>query len=446
MRIKIPFTNFAFNISKNEGQPRGVFTKNGQNSSFLIGGQGIRIAPQDLWRIYRMNADVFSCIREWRQGVGDGGYRFVNPEDPEIETEKNTLQFLESFYRNSGGFNFIKSQAIRDIGISGNAFFEIVPSASGSIYGLKRLDPRSMYVVADSHGTILKYVQRVYGSKDVYFEPHQVWHLVFDDDPDNELLGMSPLETALWEARSDIAAAQSNYYFFENDAVPANLYILDPDLSEDEQKEAMNAINNQFSGSKNRHKSAALGGVKEIKTLSMSQKDMEFVIGRKFNTDKVCSVYGVAKYILGYTESVNYSNGEGILRKFYQSTLQPLEGNYAASTNGQLFEKLGIRERVKLQFLPQTFGEEKEEARFALEEMKSGAITLRQYKVKTGQKVTSEDEQETMIDRHIIHSGASAVLLDDVGVDTVVDPTDPTTAENIVKALQTKVLYDSKND
>lgn len=440
--MRIPFTDLV--ITRNVPIQKGKTTSNGDNVLGLLGAQGIRIAPKDLWQIYRMNADVYSCIRELKQGVGDGGYVFVNPKDEEVEADPATVAFLVRFYKNSGGFTRIKKQAIRDAQISGAAFFEIIKDVTGSIFGLKRLDPRCMYIIADVYGTILAYVQRVHGSSDVIFEPNSIWHYRPDDDPNNVLLGMSPLETALWEARTDISAAQSNYAFFENDAVPSNLYILEKGFTIEEKREAVKAINEQFSGSANRHKSAILDGVKEVKTLSMSQKDMEFVIGRKFNTDKICSVYGVPKYILGYTESVNYSNGEGVLRKFYQSTLQPMEDDYR-DAKMELYNQIGIGDKVKLKFLPQTFIDEAQNRTFSLEEFKSGASTLRQYKVKTGQKVTAEDESELMIDKHIIQNGASAVLLDDVGVDPVIDPNDQATANNIVQALETKLLYDEKN-
>lgn len=382
-----------------------------------------------------MNADVFSCIREWRQGVGDGGVRYADQFDEEVDASPAIIERNELFWRNSGGFNKVAGLVIRDLAICGNSFMEIVKNKAGLPYGVKRLDPRTMFVIADIHGTVMAYVQRVSGAKDVYFSPEEVWHVVFDEDPDNELLGMSPLETALWEARSDIAAAQSNYYFFENDAVPSNLYIMDERMPIDQVEKAMEKIKEEFGGANNRNKSAVMSGVKEIKTLSMSQKDMEFVLGRKFNTDKVCSVFGVPKYILGYTESVNYSNGEAMLKKFYQSTLQPLENMLANSVNMQLYPKIKYDDGI-LKFLPQTFGDEIELRRIALEEMKAGALSLRQYKVKTGQEVSKEDEADSMIDAHIIHNGASAVLMEDVGVDPVVDPNTPEAANNMITAIK----------
>lgn len=438
--MKIPLTNIEISVSRNaSGDPRGLHTnKGGVTLQQILGNQGLRIAPQDLWQIYRRNADVFSCIREWRQSVGDGGYKFVTPQDKEAEVTGQDRDFIEAFFKNSKGLKRFLATCVRDVGICGNAYFEIVESHGDKPFGLLRLDPRTMFVVANRHGQILRYFQRVVGADPVEFQPSQVFHVTLEDDPDNELLGFSNLETALIEARTDIAAGETNYYFFENDAVPSVLYITEDgaDANSDESQAALDSIKATFGGARNRNKAGILSGIKEVKVLSMSQKDMEFVVGRKFNTDKVCSVFGVPKFILGYSETVNYSSGAKLLEKFYRGTIQPIENAIEDQINSQLFEKLGIAQKVYFKFLPQSFGEESETTRLALEELKSGAITLRQYKVKTGQNVTTEDEQEPMLDRHIIHSGASAILMEDVGVDPVVDPNDEEAAQNMVNLIE----------
>lgn len=443
--MNIPFLNLTVSIKRNDvGQPKGRYTQKGQAPwAGLLESQGTRVAPQNLWAIYRLNADVYGCIRELRQSVGDGGNALVSAKDPEIEPDPTTKSFVEYFWDNSGGLSSVTNLAVRDLGICGNAYFEIVIAASGKQWGLKRLDPRTIFIVANKYGQILKYFQRVEGGDAIEFDPNQIFHLMLEKDPDNELLGFPNLETALWEARTDIAAAETNYFFFENDAVPSVLYITESGTTEDEEKAALEGIKSQFGGAKNRNKAGMLSGIKEVKVLSMSQKDMEFVVGRKFNTDKVCSVYGVPKFLLGYSETVNYSSGAKLLEKFYRGTVQPIENSIQNQINTQLFVKIGIADKVQFKFLPQNFGEEAETIRLALEELSAGAITLRQYKVKTGQKVTPEDEDEALIDKHIIHAGASAVLYDDVGVDPVADPNNPEAAQNMIKALENKFLkYD----
>ena len=432
--MKIPFLNLE--IKKNE--PRGLEAYQGNVllSSFA-GQEGIRVAPRSLWAVYRQNADVFACVREWSQAVGDGGYQIADKNDH--ETEAKAKPYIEQVFQNSGGFFKWRKSAIRDLGISGNSFWELVESQGTLINSLKRLDPRTMYIVADKHGQIIKYIQKIHGHEDVVFEPEQLLHIQGDSDPDNELWGMSPLETALWEARTDIASAQSNYAFFENDAVPSHVYIINDGVDREDMQALKDQIQGEFSGAKNKHKSTMLKGVTDIKTIQLSQRDMEFIQGRKFNTDKICSVYGVPKFMLGYTETVNYSAGTKLLQKFYRGTIQPLETLLVNAINTQLFPRLKV-EQAEFYFLPQRFGEEVEETKLALEEFKSGALTLRQYKTKTGQEITEEDERDPMLDSHIIQGGGG-MLLEDVGIEPI-SLDNPETAENMLKALENK--FDGK--
>lgn len=417
--MKIPFLNYEINLAK--PAPKGNTSNNG--GSFLggiIGQMGIRIAPQDLWKIYRINADVYSCVREWRQGVGAGGWQYVNAEDEEVAGDPRRIKEINQFWKNSGGMRKVDGMILQDLGISGNCFMEIVRNMNGGYWGLRRLDPRTISIVVDDHGTVKGYFQRVHGKDTIFFEPDEIWHIQLSADPDNIILGMSPLETAVWEARTDISASQSNYYFFENDAVPSSVYILDSKLSTEQMSKAHDSIKAQFSGAKNRNKSAVLAGVQEIKNISTSPKDMEFINGRKFNTDKITSVYGVPKFILGYTESVNYASGAKLMEKFYVGTIKPLETELEEAKE-QLHERIGMAE-IKIVYKPQDFGDKAESDRIALDEYKSGILTMRQYKAKTGQEITEEDESEAMIDSHIIHNGASAILMEDVGVDPRIDP------------------------
>lgn len=131
--MRIPLTPWSISLQRNDvGQPRGSYTQKGKAPwSALLESQGTRIAPQNLWAVYRLNADVYGCIRELRQSVGDGGNSLVDAKDPEVEPDSVSKSFVESFWTNSGGVSNITNQAVRDLGICGNAYFEIVMAASG---------------------------------------------------------------------------------------------------------------------------------------------------------------------------------------------------------------------------------------------------------------------------------------------------------------------------
>jgi hypothetical protein len=46
-----------------------------------------------------------------------------------------------------------------------------------------------------------------------------------ESDPDNEIFGLSVLESIILDTLADKESALSNYYYFKNNAIPARLLI-----------------------------------------------------------------------------------------------------------------------------------------------------------------------------------------------------------------------------
>lgn len=99
------------------------------------------------------------------------------------------------------------------------------------------------------------------------------------------------MEGLIVDVLADTEAGLSNYYFFKNNAVPSQIIVLDDNMSDKEKKFAVEQFKNQFSGGKNAHKISAVTGVKDIKKLQESIKDMEFDTLRGFTTNKVCATF-----------------------------------------------------------------------------------------------------------------------------------------------------------
>ena len=158
----------------------------------------------------------------------------------------------------------------------------------------------------------------------------------FENDTDNENEGMGLLEWIIRDALSDLESSKRNYYFFENDATPGGMLLLNDDMWVEEMKIAKDLFEEQYKGSKNAHKTMVVWGAKDYKTISMTHKDMEFISQRKLTTDKVSSAFWVPKSILWYVENVNYSNGKEQKLEFVDGTVRPYERFYEYIINSLL--------------------------------------------------------------------------------------------------------------
>lgn len=383
-----------------------------------IGGIDIsktRISTDALFTSWRNHGDVYAVIRELSQNVASSGYKWVNIADETKDPDITEVKLAETYLNYGVTFNRMKRTAIRDEKVTGNAFFYIEKSKSGKPLGLKRIDPRTLTVVTDSYGDVVKWIQRV-KSESVTFAPEEIVHWKEEDDPNSPVFGMSALETIIWEVRSDLAALISNYVFFQNDAKPSAMYILEEGMSDKDISRAVKLIEDQLKGAENRHKSLIMEGIKDIKTVDISQKDMEFHVLRKFETEKICAAYGVPKSILGYVDNVNLANGKEQTQQFWDGTIIPIQENFQEFINKQVLPAFGIK-KIKMEMNARKFDDRQWDEASSRADLMLGVKTINEAREERGYEPFDATEHGEFVDKPIIYQGLSAKPVEDVGVD-----------------------------
>lgn len=449
MQFRIPFTETKLTIgttpeSQSRGMSRGRFSGTPERDL-----SGFKFDVGSLYTAWRNNGDVFGCVREIRQGTGIGGFYFYDPSDEKKEkpaASNLTKQLTDIMTYQYLTVRSFKDKVMEHRLISGNAYIEKIRNPFGQLIGLKVLDPRTMSVVSDEHGNVYRYIQALWdnGEKQVdpvIFEPKDIIHWKWGTDPNAEVFGFSAMEPVLWEVRTDLSAMISNYYFFENDAVPSVWYVLDEQMSDEEAKAAIQMIRDSFKGAKKRHKGGAMKGVKDIKTIRLSNQDMEFMVGRKFSTEKICAAYGVPKVMLGYTEGVNYTNHEGQMRIFHEGTVKEHELALLEMVNLEVVPELGnnSENRIAMGVMPASFDSDDMLWTRAVQARNAGLVTINGARRMVGKEPIDESVHGDLGDQIILGEGIGAKLLIDIGVD-------PYTPQDELNQLAGKMQkYDQTN-
>jgi HK97 family phage portal protein len=406
--MKIPFTDFIISRTKNDKNSMQPFIR---KSEGLFKKIYQRPDVAFFFMAYERNSDVRACVRERADGAAAFGYRFYDRTDKEEDAPENVKMQMEELInpnRPLKSFRQIKKRIVRDLSICGNAYCYLRRNLENTrIVGLDPIHPITMSIVSDSHGNVLAYVQRA-GMNVRTYDPAEIIHFQNGEDTSNEVFGESPLMGVDVDIKADIEAARTNFNTLENDALPAAHFILRDDMSAEQIQVAMERIKEAFGG-ENKGKSGVLPDVKDIKIYERDFSKLQFLDMRKFTTDKVCAALGVPKFKIGYTEMVNNNNGEELTKNFYNDTIRPIDDYLEEVYTLDFFPRVG-GERWGLEINPQLLGSDLEER--ALKEFTSGALTLRQYKLKTGQKITPEDEANPNIDAHIIQGGSNQLLED----------------------------------
>lgn len=304
-----------------------LFTKRDKGMAYRGWGlfsdaKDISVSMETYFKLYRQNSDLRRCVEEKQETIWKGWFKIVKgygDEKKEIE-EPRILEFLN----NQKQFEEFKNIMIRDLDVWANCFIEIIKNWNNQVVWFDNLDPRTISIITDKYWNVWKYVQRVNWDM-VSFDPEEILHVKDKIDMDNEVFGISKVETLVYDLMWDKEAAVTNYSFFKNNATPSQLIVLENDMDEDEINIAIWNLKKQFAWGKNKHKMSIWNWIKDIKQIGSSQKDMEFLEYRKFNSERICAVMWVPKTILNYTDWVNYSNGDTQYNKFIENTIRPFE-------------------------------------------------------------------------------------------------------------------------
>lgn len=388
-------------------------------SATLIGGVPIgkiRLSTDSLYTIWRNHGDIFGAVRELAQGVGVAGYYWENLNDKEAEPNKESVKAAEGIMTRNQTFRQWIRELVTDVSVAGNSYYYVEKSrGTGKPLGLVRVDPRMMTAVTDKYGVLKSWLQR--GATDSQkFEANEVVHFLTLKDPNSPVFGISTLETILWDVRTDLAAMISNYALFANDATPASMYIFEDQMTDEEIARQVKKIQEQLKGAENRHKSIGMKGLKEIKSISITNKDMEFTTLRGITTEKVCAAYGVPKSILGYTDAVNLANGEEQTKKFWEGTIEPLEETIAELINRVLLPAIGVTD-VKLCFETRNFDNREWDEASTRADLQLGIRTINEVREIRGLQTLDPNQHGELVDAPIIYGGLGARPLEDIGVD-----------------------------
>lgn len=382
---------------------------------------GIKISTESLFTVWRNHPDVFACVREMMNNTGSQGYMWVNKQDESKDANAVSVKKAEDAFKYNGqSFRTIKEQMIKYVKVSGNAYLFVVrgkttePGQTGKVLGFEVIDPRTISAVTNQYGDVLRWIQTVKGTTKEY-NPDEILHLKLDTDPNNPVFGISPIEPMIWEVRTDLAAMISNYALFSNDSVPGAQYVLDEGLTDDEQDKAYKFIKDQLEGPENNHRSVVLPGVREIKNLRLTQRDMEFGIMRKLTTEKVCAGLGVPKAILNYTDGVNYANGDAQERKFWEGTINPLQGQYSDFINNQVLRVMGIDD-IELEFHEKSFKDQQWDEASGRADLEHGVYTINEIREMRGYQKYEASQFGEFVDQPMIWNGMGVVPVGDLGI------------------------------
>lgn len=259
------------------------------------------------YKFYNDNPYVASVIERLRRDIGAHWFEIRTGDKLNKKAMQQWSEVLNKTKLTPRG---LIKRIVRDYELTGNAYIYLAKDGT-KVEAVQILDPRFVTPIANEFWIVLGYAYSIQTTQ--YFTADEVLHLKDDTDTNNEIVGRSKLRSLIIDIETDKQARDSNYAFFKNNQTPSSFIILDNEMelptNDDDFKELKRELKELFesngSGGINNHRSVVVQGVKEVINTQSKISDAEFLNLRRFTLELVCSIYGVNKDILGFTETSN---------------------------------------------------------------------------------------------------------------------------------------------
>lgn len=390
---------FGYEIKKQADiNKKGYYMNNSTISLKTLFDHDVVLDNNTYYTLYQKNGDIRQAIRKIAENVARNWLYLIDNQRNIIDDNKlwDDVEMLFS----APTFSKFKIDVFRNYLISWEVYFLPVKNRGWEVAWFRVVDSRMVVKHIDYERNVIDHFDLyLWGNQHIIKKPNEIVFFKLEDDIHNQFNWMWLLTGIVYDWLSDLEAMKNNYWFYQNSAIPSALLLLDDTLTDDEMQIVKDQFDAQFKWSENNHKTMVAWWVKDIKTLSMTPRDMEFINQRNLTTEKVSAVFGVPKTILWYTNNVNYSNWQTLRKEFIEWTIRPYEKELEYMLNKclQMFRPdLFAKYWVKTDW--DQFDQTQEEKQTQVEDIRHWIRTINEVRVERWyQKMDDENADKLLI-------------------------------------------------
>lgn len=202
----------------------------------------------------------------------------------------------------------------------GSAFWAVERNEQGQpeIWPLR---PDRMAVIPDRRQHIRGFVYRGRSGQAAFTPDELVWFRYFN--PLEEFAGFSPLAPARLAVDMGKDGLRFNRNFLRNSAQPDFVLLTNETMNDHEIEDFYRRWEARFRGPAQAHRPAVASFVRDIKTLGLSHREMDFIQGLRWSLEEVSRAFGVPRPLLSDLERATFSNVNAAERFFWRNTMVP---------------------------------------------------------------------------------------------------------------------------
>jgi len=227
--------------------------------------------------------------------------------------------------------------------LAGNSYVEAIEPLTRKAPPIELwvLRPDRVKVIPDAKNRVSGYEYRAGTGKHEY-KREQIMHLKMFSATD-DWYGLSPIVVAARIIDQNNAADDWNFSLLKNMARPPLAFVTETKLDDNQFKRLKERIEKKWAGAENAGKPILLENGMDVKELSFSPQDMDWIKGDIQHGRKIALALGVPPELLGDSTNKTYSNYREARAAFYEETVIPLMDELRDELNNWLVPKFDDR-------------------------------------------------------------------------------------------------------
>lgn len=254
----------------------------------------------------------------------------------------DALDRFNEFTDSSAGFYTLSTHKT----LSGDAFL-YVSGSGANVKGLYVLQPDKVELkfgkVAGSQVVIdnYKFEDTVDGKRvEVVYSPEEIIHFKTPNGR-NPYRGYGRVEAAADDIDLDSLAIEANKKLYLRGLIANFVLTTEMKLTNEQLNQLHAEFKNSFQGIENAFKVPIFGSGLKPETVQLSNKDMQFIDHQEWLRDKITSIWGNNKAVIGVTDDVNRANAEATINLWKQSTIRTEMKSFCDTLNEFFIPRFG---------------------------------------------------------------------------------------------------------
>jgi HK97 family phage portal protein len=346
-----------------------------------------RETPAKSWatytRMYKQHPIVRSVVDKIARTAVASGFQFI-PRDRAKALNEGAANKVQEIMQRSNSVALLR-ETYRDLLIYGDAYWYLTPARNGVPFQMIRVSPAQVNIVINNlTREVTSYIVRdAKNGTEIQYEPNEFVHFRFAD-PDNDLYGLSPLESLTSTVAQDLFAQTYNEAFFANSAQTGIVFNM-RNASREEVERNREFLKKEYTSAANAHKPLLLEGDVDVSKSVSSPAEMQFIEGRKQLTMEILAVFDLPYTKLGGTsESANRSQSSENDKTFRSETIKPLQAVVEEVINEQLLYVIFNIKDTLFQHAEVDFRDESAQMDMYIKGLSHGIYTINYVRNKLG--------------------------------------------------------------